>query len=170
MYLIATDGGARDNGKGVSSWAFVVFDEEEFRLGDKSKGYPKSYGYTNNAMELQAIIEALTWLNKNRPENRSAILFTDSKYAVQGITERMEGWVRRGWRTAQGRSVKNMGQWKQIRKLLQECSVIFKHVPGHAPGNHFEATSNRTADALCNMRMDEQDMEDYLNRHTLQED
>lgn len=167
MYLIATDGGARDNGKGVSAWAFVVFDEDEFRKGSKSKGYPKSCGYTNNAMELQAIIEALRWVEK---AGQPAKIFTDSQYAVKGIEEWMDGWVKRGWRTAQGRSVKNEEKWKTIRKLLQVCSVEFQWVPGHACGNHFEATSNRAADALCNMRMDEEEFDDYLNMHTLEED
>ncbi|MGO8056421.1 RNase H family protein, partial [Rhizobium leguminosarum] len=58
---------------------------------------------TNNRMELTAVIEAL----KSLKRRCDVIVHTDSKYVQLGISEWLPSWVRRGWRTADGKPVKN---------------------------------------------------------------
>jgi len=58
---------------------------------------------TNNRMEMMAVIETLSALNKKS----TVKLYTDSKYVMQGITEWMEGWKARNWKTASKKPVKN---------------------------------------------------------------
>lgn len=163
MFLIHTDGGARGNGKGVSAWAFQVYDRDEYPLGNKSEGFAAGCGFTNNAMELEAIIQALTWLHKTKL--KKAVIYTDSDYCNKGINQWMAGWKRNHWRNSSNKPVKNLDQWRKVDRLLQGVVVEVKWVKGHATGNHFEAVGNRQADALCNMRMDEAEFDNYLDSH-----
>jgi len=86
--LIYTDGGALGN-PGPGGWGAVIIDGEN-RV-ELSAGYRLT---TNNRMELSACIAALEYLRK--PSD--VILYSDSKYVVDGITR---GWARRwqknGW-------------------------------------------------------------------------
>lgn len=82
---------------------------------------------TNNRMELQAVLEALRFL----PKESHVHVVSDSKYVVQGVTEWMEGWQRRMWRTASGSPVKNVDLWKQIHNEMRTRSVTFEWVKGH---------------------------------------
>ena len=88
---------------------------------------------TNNRMEMMAVIEALGALKK-----RSDVkLYTDSKYVMQGVTEWMEGWKAKNWKSASKKPVKNQDLWMRIDSLIQEHSVEFIWVKGHDgnPGN-----------------------------------
>jgi ribonuclease HI len=82
---------------------------------------------TNNRMELLAAIEAARYV----PQRSSLHLVSDSKYVVQGATEWLEGWRRRGWRTAAGCAVKNADLWEQLREEILLRSVTFEWVKGH---------------------------------------
>ena len=153
-FNVFTDGGARGNGKGSSSWAFAVYDESEKYLGGKSKGFTEGTGLTNNQMELTAMLEALRWVEKASTE---AIIYTDSAYVCNGINDWSKGWVRNGWKTANKGAVKNVELWKLVIELINTLgsSVTVLKVAGHDPSNTFKAIGNRQADTLCNVAMTE---------------
>tara|TARA_Y100001956_G_scaffold80645_1_gene96252 strand:- start:940 stop:1443 length:504 start_codon:yes stop_codon:yes gene_type:complete len=159
-YLIATDGGARGNGDGTgaSAWAFVVYDEGQFRKGSRSEGYPKHHRLTNNAMEGTAILEALKWLAR-RPNGTEAYIMSDSSYMVQCVNQWMDGWAANGWTKKSKGEIQNLQIMKDIYSIKQGLNFRLVHVKGHQTGNSFEATSNREADALCNVKMDEVEFE-----------
>ncbi len=95
---------------------------------------------TNNRMEMMAVIEALKALKK-----RSNVkLYTDSKYVMQGITEWMDGWKAKGWKTASKKPVKNKDLWLELDEGVQQHNVEFIWVKGHA--GHPE---NERADELA---------------------
>ena len=83
---------------------------------------------TNNRMEMMAVIQALGALKKASRVD----LYTDSKYVMQGITEWIEGWKAKGWKTAAKKPVKNVDLWQQIDEAVQEHDVTFHWVKGHA--------------------------------------
>lgn len=95
---------------------------------------------TNNRMEMMAVIKALEALKKPSQVK----LYTDSKYVMQGITEWLEGWKARGWKTASKKPVKNQDLWEQIDRVVGKHSVKFEWVKGHA--GHPE---NERADELA---------------------
>jgi len=88
---------------------------------------------TNNRMEMMAVIEALGAIKKQTKVE----LYTDSKYVMQGITEWIEGWKARGWKTAAKKPVKNQDLWMAIDEAVNAHDVSFHWVKGHAgdPGN-----------------------------------
>jgi ribonuclease HI len=96
---------------------------------------------TNNKMELQAAVEALS----RTPERSTVEVHTDSQYVQKGITEWIQGWRRKGWRTAAGNPVKNADRWRVLDQLAQKRNVTWTWVRGHSgdPGNE-------AADALAN--------------------
>jgi ribonuclease HI len=97
-------------------------------------------------MELMAAIQALEALK--RP--CKVELHTDSKYVMQGITEWIVGWKRRGWTTADKKPVKNDDLWRRLDEARARHEVKWKWVKGHA-GHEL----NERADMLANRGVDE---------------
>ena len=96
---------------------------------------------TNNRMELTAVIRALEALK--RPSR--VRLYTDSQYVQKGISAWIRQWKRRGWRTADGKPVKNEDLWRRLEELAALHDVEWHWVRGHA--GHAE---NERADRLAN--------------------
>ena len=71
---------------------------------------------TNNRMELLAVIVALESLK--RPCR--VTLFSDSRYVVDAVEKRwLEGWQRKGWKTAGKQPVKNVDLWQRFLKARE---------------------------------------------------
>ena len=87
---------------------------------------------TNNRMELKAVIYALDYLN----EKRDIIIFTDSKYVMQGIQEWIKKWKTNDWKTAQKKDVKNKDLWVELDNSCKKHKVNWKWVKAHA-GNKY---------------------------------
>lgn len=102
-------------------------------------------------MELQALIEAMRWVEAKLP-NTPVTVYTDSSYVQQGYLQWLGNWVKRNWRTAGSQPVKNKEQWKQVHaiKLKAKGLIEVKKVKGHSG-----LEGNEKADKLCNERMDE---------------
>ena len=101
---------------------------------------------TNNRMELQAAIEALKKLSEPCTVN----LTTDSVYVKNGITSWLEGWKKKGWKTAARKPVKNIDLWQALDEQNQRHEVSWHWVKGHS--GHVE---NERADQLANRGIDE---------------
>ncbi|MEX0962989.1 MAG: ribonuclease HI [Pseudohongiellaceae bacterium] len=101
---------------------------------------------TNNRMELTAVIRGLEALKKSC----DVLITTDSKYVLQGVTEWMENWKKRGWRTAGKKPVLNVELWKELDELVAKHSIEWVWVKGHS--GHEE---NEIADQLANRGIDE---------------
>ncbi len=139
---IYTDGACKGN-PGPGGWgAWLRFGAHEKELFG---GEPRT---TNNRMELTAVIEALAALK--RPCR--VTVHTDSEYVRKGMTEWMKAWKARGWRTADGKPVKNVELWQRLDELRQRHDVHWRWVKGHAgdPGNErADALANRGAASVA---------------------
>lgn len=135
-----TDGACKGN-PGPGGWgAWLACGGREKELWG---GEPAT---TNNRMELTAVIEALAAL-KRRCE---VVIHTDSQYVKNGITEWMSNWEKRGWRTADGKPVKNDDLWKRLKAEVARHRVEWRWVKGHSG-----VAGNERADELANRGVDE---------------
>jgi ribonuclease HI len=83
---------------------------------------------TNNRMELMAAISALEALT--RP--CAVTLHTDSQYLRNGVTQWIEAWKARGWRTADRKPVKNVDLWQRLEAASERHEIDWRWVRGHA--------------------------------------
>lgn len=129
---IYTDGACSGN-PGPGGWGTVIY----FANGQIQELGGHAAGTTNNRMEMQAAIAALEFL-KQHDYDTAIELNTDSKYLIQGITQWMRGWKRKGWKTAAGKAVLNKDLWltlddlTQSLKTDQSVDIDWKYVKGHA--------------------------------------
>ncbi len=136
---IYTDGACRGN-PGPGGWGVWLKSgtaEKELFGGENET--------TNNRMELMAAIQALEILN----QSCTIKLHSDSKYVLQGITEWMDNWKKRGWKTAAKKPVKNEDLWRRLDSAMQRHDVDWTWVKGHS-GN----IGNERADQLANKGID----------------
>jgi len=131
---IYTDGCSLGN-PGPGGWACCIIEGgKEIWL---SSGTPYT---TNNQMELQAVISALSYFKKPRRIR----IFTDSNYVLKGITEWLPLWKKRNFKTSEGKPVKNMELWQKLEKLVNFHSVSWEKVKAHS-GNPFNEKVDRLA-------------------------
>jgi ribonuclease HI len=135
-----TDGACRGN-PGPGGWgALIHFGAAKKEL---CGGEPDT---TNNRMELTAAIEGLNILSEECEVN----LYTDSKYVLKGITEWIDGWKAKGWKTAAKKPVKNADLWQQLDTVNSSHKVNWIFVKGH--NGH---AGNEKADELANKGIDD---------------
>lgn len=120
--VIYTDGACSGN-PGPGGWGAILrFGEHEKEL---SGGEQET---TNNRMELTAAIQALNALKRPCVVD----LYTDSTYVRSGISEWMNGWKARGWKTADKKPVKNADLWQELDVARDRHDVTWHWVKGHA--------------------------------------
>ncbi len=137
---IFTDGACRGN-PGLGGWGALII-----RDGEESSLWGGERDTTNNRMEMEAAIKGL----ESIIESSNITITTDSNYLKDGITKWLEGWKKKGWKTATKKPVKNQDLWMRLDELSQFHNVNWKWVKGHS--GHRE---NEIADLLANKGIDE---------------
>ncbi len=137
---IFTDGACRGN-PGPGGWGALL----RYNGSDKSISGAEA-DTTNNRMEMTAVIEALKTLK--RP--CEVVITTDSKYVKDGITQWIENWKKRGWKTAARKPVKNIDLWQAMDELVNKHDVTWHWVKGHS--GHIE---NEHVDDLATSAIDD---------------
>jgi ribonuclease HI/DNA polymerase-3 subunit epsilon len=132
------DGACRGNGKdgALGGWgAYIVTAHEERKIfGGETQT-------TNNRMELTAAIEGVLAC----PKAAKLIIWTDSNYVKQGITEWIHGWKKKNWK-----DVKNPDLWQKLDSVCQGREIEWNWIKGHA--GH---AGNEMADQLANLGADQ---------------
>ena len=126
-YKIYTDGACSGN-PGKGGWAAIILNEKSIQ-SNVSGGENST---TNNRMELMAPIMALNKIKKSS----EIIIYTDSKYVKDGITEWIKKWKLNNWENASKKPVKNKDLWIKLDNSCQKHKVTWKWVKAHA-GNKF---------------------------------
>lgn len=119
---IYTDGSCLGNPGPGGYGAILIYKQTRKEL---AQGFTLT---TNNRMELLAAIVALEAL-KSRC---NVTLTTDSQYVRQGITQWLDGWKKKGWKTANKKPVKNQDLWQRLDKANQQHDTDWRWVKGHS--------------------------------------
>ena len=135
---IFTDGACSGN-PGPGGWgALLRIDGNEKEL---SGGETMT---TNNRMELMGAIRGLESLT--RPSQVK--LYTDSQYVQKGISEWLPGWIKRGWKTADNKPVKNADLWQRLDAARKPHKVDFIWVRGHSGHAENERVDRLAVEAI----------------------
>lgn len=127
--------GACSGNPGIGGFGAIL------RSGEKSKEISGCEALTtNNRMELLGVITAL----ENLKKPCSVKVMTDSTYVVKGMTEWIDGWKKKGWRTSQNKEVLNRDLWERLLKAAGPHEIKWVWVKGH--NGHPE---NERCDALA---------------------
>lgn len=119
-----TDGACKGN-PGPGGWAFILEHPASGKKVEESGGEAQS---TNNRMEMMAVIRGLRMLRMPLVVD----LFSDSQYVLKGLKEWMPGWKRNGWKTAEGKPVKNRELWVELDVLMVPHKISTHWVRGHS--------------------------------------
>lgn len=118
-----TDGACSGNPGAGGYGAILIYKGLEKEI---SGGEPLT---TNNRMEIYAVIAGLECLKEKCRVN----IYSDSAYTVNAFTQNwLEGWIRNGWRKADGKEVANSDLWQRLYDLTELHEVRFIKVKGHA--------------------------------------
>ncbi len=136
--IIYTDGACSGN-PGIGGWAYVLFDGHEtvYEAADFEEQT------TNNRMEMSGVVRAFQELQRLKTQGavsfNAIYVHSDSSYVIQGITNWIFGWKKRGWKNMEGKDVANQTLWLELDEAVAPFRQMTKwiHVPGHAgiPGN-----------------------------------
>jgi ribonuclease HI len=146
--IIFTDGASKGNPGPGGFGAVIVFPKGEVvELG----GFEKHT--TNNRMELSGAINAFEKVKKEKEE---VVVYTDSKYLINGMTGWVFGWQKNNWqkkkvladRSIEFSDVLNQDLWKKLADLTMDKKITWHYVGGHV-GIAGNERCDEIADALA---------------------
>lgn len=102
---------------------------------------------SNNVAELEGLAAALRLLLKQEPKH--AVIYCDSRYALDGLTQWIDEWSANNWTRKGNRPISNLEYWKSLYTLRERITesninVTYNWVKGHV-GN----VGNEKADHLA---------------------
>ena len=122
--ILYADGACSGN-PGPGGWAAILKEAGTGRSREISGSEKQT---TNNRMELMAVISGLESLAKAS----KVTVVTDSQYVVKGMTEWIENWIAKNWRTSGKKPVKNIELWQRLLEISQKHKVSWEWIEGHA--------------------------------------
>ena len=126
-YIVYTDGACSGN-PGKGGWAAIILDDNS----NQSSISGSVNNTTNNRMELIATIMALKKIKKKS----EIVIYTDSKYVKDGITDWIKKWKLNNWKSSTKKPVKNKDLWIKLDNVCLKHKVTWKWVKAHA-GNKY---------------------------------
>jgi len=146
---VFSDGACRGN-PGPGAWGMVGQDYQGLVL---FKGSGVETRTTNNRMEMSGAIEAFKAILNEEVDAKetSVLLYSDSKYVVDGLKSWMKGWKARGWKKADKKTPENVDLWQELDEVVKNFrEVRYFWVKGHA--GH---PQNELCDQLANEALDD---------------
>ena len=122
--IVYTDGACSGN-PGPGGWGAILKHPSTGKARRMSGGEKNT---TNNRMELKAVIAGLTAIKKASKVK----VVSDSQYVTKGMTEWIENWVARNWRTSGKKPVKNADLWRELLEAAQKHQITWEWIAGHA--------------------------------------
>ena len=139
-----TDGACSGNPGAGGYGAILIYKGLEKEI---SGGEPLT---TNHRMEIYAVIAGLECLKEKCRVN----IYSDSAYTVNAFTQNwLEGWIRNGWRKADGKEVANSDLWQRLYDLTELHEVRFIKVKGHADNAYNNRCDELARAAIKNLQI-----------------
>ena len=140
---IYTDGACSGN-PGPGGWgAILMFKDYKKEISGGIKDT------TNNIMELTAVVEALK-LVKYPCKIK---VYSDSAYVVNSFVQGwIYNWINKGWKTADGKEVKNKELWQTLYNFTKIHEIEFIKVKGHSDNEFNNRCDKLATSAILNIK------------------
>jgi len=142
--IVYTDGSTFNNGKansqaGMGAYFFKNSPMNISKPVSELDGPP-----TNNVSEIMAAYYAILALLELKIEKIN--IKTDSQFLINSMTKWINGWIKNGWTSSQGKPVINRLQFEKLHELIvnNKLSVRWTHVKAHS-----NIAGNEAADVLA---------------------
>ena len=132
-----TDGSAHPN-PGPGGFGVVTVDPKVEVIETYAKHCDNT---TNNAEEMKAILYAAY---RARLAGESAVIYSDSAYAINTFTNWMYSWERNNWTKSDGKVPENLDLVKAFFDLSKTMDINFIKVKGHK-GNKYNELADKLA-------------------------
>ncbi|MBS3806062.1 MAG: reverse transcriptase-like protein [Bacteroidales bacterium] len=137
-----TDGSANSQ-YGAGAWAACVIS-----AGGKRMLSGTAWSVTHHAMELQAVIEGLLYIQTHEKNVCQVEVYSDSQYVVD-LPDRRARLEAAGYLTQKGKPVQNRDRIRKLFELMDRLPVVFTRVASHSKAGRSEITDyNREVDKL----------------------
>ncbi|XP_051510611.1 ribonuclease H1-like isoform X2 [Myxocyprinus asiaticus] len=136
--VVYTDGCCTANGRNGARAGIGVYWGRDHALNVAERLPGRQ---TNQRAELQAACKALE--QAIEMNFKKIVLYTDSKFTINGITSWVKTWKTNGWRLKSGGNIINKEDFQKLDELNADLEVVWMHIPGHAG-----YTGNEEADRL----------------------
>lgn len=155
---IFTDGAVPNNQKqgNRKGGVGVFFGNDDPRNISWSIKETNDVKVTNQVCELLACIQGLeTVISTEKIGKRDIIIYTDSMYIVNTITEWANKWEKNNWKKADNKPVQNLELVKKLYFLSRNLKVSYNHVLAHKSPpvkdseDYFKWYGNYMADKLA---------------------
>jgi ribonuclease HI len=144
---VYTDGACKHNGKinAIAGYSVYFAKDDNRNISKKLQGEQ-----TNNRAELTAIYEALQILYNSEYLTKKIIIFTDSKYCYDCLTNWYIIWQKNNWKTKNKKNVKNRDLIENILYYLKLfTNVKLQHINSHTGLKDEDSLGNEQADILA---------------------
>lgn len=163
--LVFTDGACLNNGQpnDRAGWAFYFGPGPDARTVSRRLERNRPFGdvaeQTSNRAELRAAIAAIRGVHWLEDGYRRLVIASDSEYLVEGITTWIKRWIKNGWKTSEGETVKNRDLWEMLLgevESIAECNhkIEFWRIPREY---------NTVADSATKKACEQADVEDFVD-------
>uniref|UniRef100_A0A4W5Q230 Ribonuclease H1 n=1 Tax=Hucho hucho TaxID=62062 RepID=A0A4W5Q230_9TELE len=125
--VVYTDGCCSGNGKAGARAGIGVYWGRDHPLNVAERLDGKQ---TNQRAELQETCKALE--QAKEMNIKKLVLYTDSKFTINGVTSWVKNWKLNNWRLYSGGLVINKEDFEKLDMLNEELEVVWLHIPGHA--------------------------------------
>lgn len=146
---VFTDGACLNNGKkNATAGIGIYFPNGE--LKEISKKFTKE-PITNQRAELGAILTAVQLIDLYGLYQMydKVVIFTDSMYSINCLTEWINKWIQNGWKNSKKNIVENQDLIKKIHKYIQKYNIKFRHVKAHTKKTNSDSYYNAIVDILA---------------------
>ncbi|KAM4521926.1 ribonuclease H1 [Odontesthes bonariensis] len=125
--VVYTDGCCTANGQSRARAGIGVYwgHNHPLNVAERLEGRQ-----TNQRAELQAACKALEQAKEK--DIKKLVLYTDSKFTINGVTSWVKNWKLNGWRLKSGGQITNKDDFVMLDRLNAELEVVWLHIPGHA--------------------------------------
>ncbi|XP_077443005.1 ribonuclease H1 isoform X2 [Stigmatopora argus] len=125
--VVYTDGCCSRNGRRGARAGIGVYWGPDHPL---NVAEPLQGRQTNQRAEVQAACRALQQAKEQKI--KKLVLYTDSKFTINGVTQWVKNWKLNGWKLKSGGPIVNKDDFQMLDSLNQELNVVWVHIPGHA--------------------------------------